>query len=80
MFLFGGMWTLDLWVKKAMGCIKSCLMGHTTRNMKGSGGEDDFNCRGLAHMIQRRRMLVCGLETNLGKECGCFFFLSEKSL
>ena len=45
MFLFGGIWTLVLWVRKAVECFKHCLMGHTSRSMENSGVECDLmNC------------------------------------
>ena len=43
--LFGGIWTLVLWVRKAVGWFKPYLMGRTSRSMEDSGAENDLNCR-----------------------------------
>lgn len=47
MFLFGEMWTLVLWVTKAVGCFKYCWMGHTSRNVEDDGADNDLNCLGF---------------------------------
>lgn len=49
---------LVLWSKKAVGCFKSCLMGHPSNCTKDRGTENDFKCWGMSHRIQRR-ILEC---------------------
>ena len=34
MLLFGGVWSLELWARKAVKYVKCCLMSHTSRSMK----------------------------------------------
>jgi hypothetical protein len=34
MLLVGGMWNLGFWIRRAIGCFKQYLTGHTSRNMK----------------------------------------------
>lgn len=46
MFLFGGMWTLVLWVTKAAGCFKYHSMDHTSRSVE-DGADNDPNCLGF---------------------------------
>ena len=53
-FLFGGIWTLVLWVRKAVECFTYCLMGHSSRSMKDSCLKSDLNLR--------RRILAYCLE------------------
>ena len=48
MFLFGVMWALVLWVKKAIEYFKHCLMGHSSKTMEDSGAMSYLNCQGLA--------------------------------
>lgn len=43
MCLFGGFWTLVIWVMKAMECFKHCIKGHNNRNMEDSGAKGDLN-------------------------------------
>lgn len=48
MVLLGGMWTLGLWVRKAVECFKCCLVGNTYRSMEDSAVECDLiYCGGL---------------------------------
>jgi hypothetical protein len=61
MLLFGGMWILGLW--KMMECFKWGLVYHTSRNMKDSGAEGDLNWGCCLKRFQRRRVLVCDLQT-----------------
>ena len=49
MFLFGGIWTLVFWVRKAVGCFKHCLMGHTSRII------EDVNCGGLTQEVSEKK-------------------------
>ena len=46
MFLFGGIWTLVPWARKAVECFKPCLMGHASKSMEDNGAENDLNCGG----------------------------------
>jgi hypothetical protein len=57
MLLFGGMWTLGLWIRKAVEWFKCCLMGHTSRSMEDSSAKGNLNCGG-----QIKRILLCSLE------------------
>jgi hypothetical protein len=43
MHLFGGMWILGLWVRKAVESFKWNLMGHSSRSMGDSGAESDLD-------------------------------------
>ena len=63
--LLGGMWTLGLWVRKAVECFKWDFMSHTNRSMEDSGAEADLNCGGLDQEVQRRRLLICSLKVVL---------------
>ena len=51
MFFFGGIWTLGVWVRKTVGCLNHCLMGHTSRSMEDSGTKSDLNCGGLTQKV-----------------------------
>jgi hypothetical protein len=48
MLLFGGMWILWLWIRRALECIKQGLMNCPSRNMEVSSTEYDLNGGGLA--------------------------------
>ena len=48
MVLFGGMWTLELWICAAVECFKWGLVDHPGRNEKDSGAECDVSCAALA--------------------------------
>ena len=65
MFLIGGMWTLGLWIRKAVELFKWGLMDCSSRSVEDGGAEGDVNCGAQLKRFQRRRMLVCGLETSL---------------
>ena len=55
MFLFGEIWTLELWVRKAVKCFKHCLMGLTRRSMEDSGAECDLmNYGGLPQEVSEK--------------------------
>ena len=54
MLLFEGIWTLGLWVRKAVESFKCCLMSHTSRSMEDSGAESNLmNCGTLLRRLQR---------------------------
>jgi hypothetical protein len=55
MFLFGGILTLGLWIRKTVECFKCYLMGHPSRNMEDSGAEGDLNCGGLAQEVSEEK-------------------------
>ena len=59
-FLFGGIWMLGLWIRRAGELFRWGLMGQTIRNMEGSGAEDNLKCG-----FQRTRTFVRGLESVL---------------
>lgn len=42
MLLFERMWTMGLWIRKAVGCFKGCLIGHPSRSVENSGTEYDL--------------------------------------
>ena len=63
MFLFGGIWILVLWVKKAVECFEHRLLDHINRSMKDNGAENDLNCGNQE--VPWRKMVICGLETGL---------------
>ena len=48
--LFGGVWTLGVWVSKAMQWFKH-YMGHSIKNIKDSGAKSDLNCVGLGQEV-----------------------------
>lgn len=56
MLLFGGMWTLVLWVTKAAGCFKYCSMDHTSRSVEDDGADNDLNHLGFD--IRDRKSVV----------------------
>ena len=60
MFLFEGIWTLGLWIRKAVECFKCCLMGHTSRNMEDSVAEGDLNYGALDQEVSEKRMWLFG--------------------
>ena len=62
MFLFGEIWTLVFWVRKAVECFKHCLMGHTSRSMEDRGAKSYLNDKDSLKRFQRRRILRCRLE------------------
>jgi hypothetical protein len=41
MLLFGGVWALRLWIRKAMDCFKWSLMVHANRSTEELGAEGD---------------------------------------
>ena len=43
MFLFGRIWTLVLWVMKAVVCFKYFLMGYPIRNVEDNGAKSYMN-------------------------------------
>ena len=47
MCLFGGIWTLVLWIIGAVECFKHCLMGHTGRSTENRDAKSYLNCWGL---------------------------------
>ena len=47
MVSFEGIWTLGLWIRKAVECFKFCLMGHSSWSMEDIGAGGDLNCGGL---------------------------------
>ena len=55
MCLLGEIWTLVLWVRKAVECFKHCLMGHTSRSMEDNGAENDLNCGGMVQEISEEK-------------------------
>ena len=82
MLLFEGILTWGLWIRKAVECLKFCIMSHSSRNMEDSGAEYDLNCGFLDQEVPEEKILVCGLEIILcyfGEESGCFLALSEES-
>jgi hypothetical protein len=62
MLLLGGMWILELWIRKTVECFQWGLMDHPSRNMEDSVAEGELNCGVQFKSIQRRRILVCCLE------------------
>lgn len=55
MLLFGGMWTLELWITKAIEHFRWGLLSHSGRNKEDSGTKGDFNCGGLAQGVSEDR-------------------------
>ena len=55
MHLFGGIWTLELWVWKAANASKHCLMCHTSRNIEDSGTKS-YNYGGLIQEVSEQKM------------------------
>ena len=59
LLMFGSMLNLELWVRKAVECFKSGLMGHISKNMDDSITEADLYCESHLKSFQRRRVLIC---------------------
>lgn len=51
MLAFGGIWTLEVWVRKAVGCFKCCLMDYTGWIMEDGGAAGVLNYGGLAQGV-----------------------------
>ena len=66
MLLFGGMWILGLWVRKAVECFEWSIMDHTGRNIKDSHAEDDLNYQGLAQEATEKDNF-----SMLPRDCSC---------
>lgn len=49
--LFEEMWTLGIWIRKAVECFRQGLMGNTSRGLEDSGTEGDLNCEVLAQEV-----------------------------
>ena len=69
MFFFGGLWTLVLWVRKAVEWFKHCLKGHTVGAWKMGWGvlnviDELWGSRGFRGE-ECYNVLVCVLETGL---------------
>lgn len=78
MFLFEGVWTSGLWIRKPVE-HKWCLLGHL-RSMEDSGAECDLmNCGGLAPEISVKNINMwpryCSCDI-LGKNVATFCPLS----
>ena len=52
----GGIWTLGVWVRKAVACFKLGLMGHCSRRVEDSGAEGDLNCRALDQKVLEEKL------------------------
>ena len=81
MFWFGGMWTLGLWVRKAMECFKYGIMGHTSRSVEDGGVEDDLNCGGPAQEVSEEKnfsMLLGDSSCDILVKNGCFLPLLKQ--
>ena len=52
-----GMWTLGLWIRKAVECFKWGFMSHTSRSMEDSGAEADLNCGGLDQEVSEEKTI-----------------------
>jgi hypothetical protein len=65
MLLFGRMWTLALWIWKAMGYFKWGVMGYSSRNLDDFVTESDLNCADLAQEVSVEntwpRQCFCGI-------------------
>ena len=62
MLLFGRMWVLGLWIRKAAECFKWGLVGHSSRNTKDNDTEGDLTVWAWVKSFQRKGILVCCLE------------------
>ena len=49
--LFGRMWVWELWIWKAIECLKWGLMGYSSRNMEDFVTKSDLNCVDLAQEV-----------------------------
>ena len=87
MFLFGAIWTLVFWVRRALECFKHCLMGHTSRNMKDNEADNDLKCQELTQEVSEENF--CMLPRNsscyilvmrVTAFCPCPKTLPEKTL
>ena len=57
MFLFGGMWTLGLWTRKAVEYFKWALIGHFSRSMDDSGTAGHLNYGTLAQVVSEEKSI-----------------------
>ena len=64
-YVFGGIQTLRLSIRKTVECFKWGLMNHPSSNMGDSGAQGDLNCGGQGQEVSEKKMLVCGLEMGL---------------
>jgi hypothetical protein len=55
MFLFGEMWILELWIRKAVEWFKWSLRGHPSRSHEDSGAEGNLNSGGLAQEVSEEK-------------------------
>lgn len=53
--LFRGMWTLGIWIRKAVEYFNWGLMSNPSRNMEDSDGEGDLNSENLAQEISEEK-------------------------
>lgn len=60
MLLFGGMWTLGLWIKKPVEFFKQGLMGHTSRSFEDNGDEGDLNCGPARDFSEEKSICMWG--------------------
>ena len=56
--LFERIWTLILWVRKAMQCFMQCLMGHSGRSIEDNGAKCYLNCGMLTQKVSEEIILV----------------------
>ena len=55
MLLFEGIRTTGLLIRKAVVCLKYCLISHPSRNMEDSGSESDLNCECLYQEVSEEK-------------------------
>ena len=65
MFLLERIWTLGLWVRKAVECFKCCLKDQASRNIEDNGAEHDLNSGELAQEVSEEKRCLCCLEIAL---------------
>jgi hypothetical protein len=71
MLLFRRVWTLGLWIWKAVECFKWGLVGHPSRNMEEFVTESDLNCMDLAQKVSMQNFNMCP------RDCFCVILMKN---
>lgn len=58
MLLIGRMWTLEIWINKA---VNQGLMGHISSSIEDRSAESNVDCDAPVKVFQKRRISVSGL-------------------
>lgn len=55
MLLIQRMWTLGLWIRKAVKCFNQSLMSHPSTSREHSGAESNINYDGSAQEVSKEK-------------------------